>query len=207
MKRFLSTSTAIISLGFFWFSFAKIIKKDEVLLVDSGVSVSLRPVEGLAFGEIRATGDIDATPEEVFALLWDISSHKNFMALVKDSSNLSLETNKRTDHIIFKGGLPGVKDRDVVSETKITVHSEQKIAFQYRQLEGVGPAPSDDMVRLTLRQGGWELLALDGGKRTRANYRFRSDPGVEIGLKILHNFTAKNVVGLYEAIREQLKKQ
>jgi uncharacterized protein YndB with AHSA1/START domain len=207
MKRFFSAIIVAISIHFFWPTFAKTSPKDEVLLTASNVTVSHRAVENLSFGEIRATGEIDATPEEVFALLWDISSYKDFMSMVRDSSNLSLDTNIRTDHIVFAGSFPGVKDRDVVSETKITVQSDQKIAFQYRQLEGVGPAPKKDVVRLTLREGGWELIAIDGGKRTRANYRFRSDPGVEIGIKILQNFTAKSVVELYESIRARLKKK
>jgi uncharacterized protein YndB with AHSA1/START domain len=206
MKSCFATIPIILSLSFS-LGFAQPSTEDELLEEASGVTVRVHPVKDLAFGEIRATGEFDATPEEVFDLLWDISSHKNFMALVKDSSNISLEANKRIDHIVFSGSLPGVKDRDVVSETKVTVKTEQKIAFQYRQVEGVGPEPSKDVVRLKLRVGGWELIPIDGGKRTKANYWFRSDPGVDLGVKVMQKFTAKNVVDLFEAIRTQLKKK
>jgi uncharacterized protein YndB with AHSA1/START domain len=204
MTRTWSGLLMLAWVGFGGLGFAK--GTDKLLTSSDGVSVYMRPVEGLTFGEIRATGEFNATPEEVFALLWDVPSSKDFMSIVKDAENISLSKMKRVDHIVFSGSLPGVKDRDVVSETKIKVRSEQKISFQYKQVEGVGPAPSKDVVRLTLREGGWELIAIDNGTRTRANYWFRSDPGVDLELKLLQKFTAKNVVALFASIEKKLKK-
>lgn len=185
---------------------AKAPTESDILQESAGVIVRFQPVKGFAFGELVAVGEIDAPPEKVFSLLWDIPSHKDFMSPIKDATNVSTSTTKRVDHIVFYAFLPGLKDRDVVSETTLAEKSTQKISLQFQQKEGVGPKPSEDYVRLTLREGGWELVPIDGGKRTKATYRLRTDPGVEMAAKIVQNFAAKGIVEVYEAIRGRLKK-
>jgi hypothetical protein len=156
--------------------------------------------------ELFAVGEFDAPLDEVFALLWDITSQKDFLDPVKDATNILEGTTSRIDYIIFYGGIIGLKDRDVVSETTIKEKTSQKIRLRFKQKESVGPAPSDACVRLTLREGGWDLTAIDDGKRTRAEFRIHTDPGVRLGNKLAHSFGAKTIIGVFEAMRVRLKK-
>jgi hypothetical protein len=185
--------------------FAKKSTEATLLREDEGITVKSRPVKGYSADELIAVGEFDAPPEEVFALLWDIPAQKEFVAPVKDASNVSESKTSRIDHVVFDAGLPGLKDRDVVSELKIKEKSAQKIWLKFKQKEDVGPAPSDKYVRLTLREGDWELTPLDEGTRTKALYRLRIDPGSAVGHKAALNFAAKTIIVVYKAMRKKLK--
>lgn len=193
------------AVGVAFFAHSSFAKKATLVKEESGVVVEAKPVKD-SVDELFAVGEFDASPEEVFALLWDITAQKEFMAPVKNATNISEGTTSRVDHIIFYGGFLGVKDRDVISETTIKEKSSAKIKLRFKQKESVGPAPSDDCVRITLREGGWDLIAIDGGTRTRAEFRIHTDPRVKIGNKIAQNFGAKTIIGVYEAMRTRLKK-
>ena len=192
---------ALVATLFAYPSFAK----NTIIKEASGVVVEAKPVKG-SVDELFAVGEFDAPPEKVFALLWDITAQKEFMAPVKDATNISKGTTSRVDHIVFYGGVIGLKDRDVVSETTIKEKTSQKIRLRFKQKESIGPAPSDDYVRLTLREGGWDLTAIDEGTRTRAEFRIHTDPGINLGNKLAHSFGAKTIIGVFEAMRAKLKK-
>ena len=187
------------------FAYPSHAKNNSVIKEASGVVVEAKPVKN-SVDELFAVGEFDATPEEVFALLWDITAQKEFMAPVKNATNISEGATSRVDHVVFYAGVMGLKDRDVVSETTIKEKSSQKIKLRFKQRENIGPAPSDDYVRLTLREGGWDLTAIDDGKRTRAEFRIHTDPGVKFGKKLSHSFGAKTIIGVFEAMRAKLKK-
>jgi uncharacterized protein YndB with AHSA1/START domain len=202
MKRIIITFLLLLTFDIV-LSFAK---KSETTTIqeDAGVTVKVKPVKN-SMGVLIATGEINATPTEVFDLLWDIPKHKDWMAPIKEATNVSEAALTRVDHIVFHAILPGLKDRDVVSRATITEKTDKRIKFQFKQTESIGPSPSKDYVRLTLREGGWELVAIDDGKKTRATFRIHTDPGVEIAEKVAQNFAAKGIIDVYEAIRGELK--
>jgi hypothetical protein len=159
-------------------SFAK--KSEAVTLQEeAGVIVKAKPSGG-SVDELFAIGEFDAAPKDVFDLLWNIPSHSKFMSPIKEATNISENTTSRIDHIIFHAILPGIKDRDVVSKTTITEKTDARIKLQFKQTDAAGPTPSKDLVRLTLREGGWDLVPIDctltQASRSHRSWRRPSQP-------------------------------
>jgi hypothetical protein len=69
-----------------------------------------------------------------------------------------------------------------------------------------GPPPRHGVVRVTLHEGEWHLEPIDGGRRTHAVYRMKLDLGGSLPGWMGRGRAAKEVPGLFEAIRQQLSR-
>jgi hypothetical protein len=179
---------------------------DEPLTISEGVSVWVKSSPGEAIGEITAEGEFDASPEEVFAVLWDVPSQVDYMPAVKKARRIISGETRQVNHLVIDPGVPMVKDRDLVSEATVLARSAERIVIAFKSAEeGVGPAPSEDYVRIPMQEGRWELTAIDGGRRTRAVYKLRTDPGGDVPKRAARSFAAKSLPGVFAAIRRRLK--
>jgi hypothetical protein len=179
---------------------------DEPLTTAEGVSVWVKSNAGSPLGEITAEGEFDAPPEEVFAVLWDVPSQADYMPAVKKAKRVISGETRQVNHLVIDPGVPMVKDRDLVSEATVLERSAERIVFAFKSAEeGVGPAPSEDYVRIPVQEGSWELTAIDGGRRTRAVYKLRTDPGGDVPKRAARAFAAKSLPGVFAAIRRRLR--
>jgi len=172
----------------------------EVIKEDSGVTVSVKPIPGSDLGELIASGTFEAAPDEVADLLWNTDAYPRWVPRVKDVENVSKSSTLRIDHFIFAAPTGG--DRDIVSEMKRTDKAD-KVVLQFQQKEGVGPAPTSGVTRLSKREGGWVLTGLPDGT-TSAVYRLRADPGVSMPTRMLQKLAAGGIVDLFSAVRKKL---
>lgn len=171
---------------------------------NGGVRVHMREVTGFPLGELTAIGEFNATPEEVFNILWDVASHDKFLPSVKLVQPVSVNATSRIDYVVLESGVPMVKDRDVVSERVIVKKTPSQIVYEFRNAkDGVGPEPVRTRVRIPLQEGRWELVAIEGG-RTKATYIVRTDPGGDVPQKALKSFALKSVPKLFEAIQARI---
>lgn len=177
---------------------------ERLLLEEDGVSVYLRTPKGSPVGELVAVGEIDAPPEEVFQVLWDVDSYPGFLPTIKETRPVSQDGESRVDYFIIDTVL-FAQERDLIAETAITEKNHARIVLEFQKApDSLGPASRGEYVRIPFHEGSWELLSIDGGQRTRATYRLRSDPGGKFPQKLMEEHAAKNVVAAYRALRERL---
>lgn len=120
--------------------------------------------------ELAAEGTFAASPERVRRVLLDYPSHAKWQKHLKENRILArgdgfLEVYQRLE-------LPVLDDRD------FTLHvtwGDDNAVLWMRFAAARGPAPVKGVVRVTDHSGGWRLEAVDGGKSTRAVYRFHID--------------------------------
>jgi len=170
----------------------------KVLKEESGVTISVNPVDGLDMGELVASGEIAASPKKISALLWSMDEYPDWVPRVKDVDTLNESELKRLDYFVFEA--PG-GNRDIISEATRS-EADGKIIIKFKQKEGVKYAPKEALTRLTLRQGIWELSPSAGG--TLVKYKLRADPGVDMNAKLLQNMAAKGILALFSAIKAEV---
>lgn len=203
MRRTKLLSTAPLALLLLWGAEAQAQRTLEALVESEGVTVRFRPPEeGEPVGQLIAEGEIDAPPEEVFAILWDTASQDEFMPSIEESRDLSVREDQKTAYFVLSTGVPLVPNRDVISETTITQRSPERIILTFRNVEG-GMGPVEGRVRVPFLRGSWELQAIDGGRRTRARYTVQADPGGNLPKSVVQDFTALTIPRVFEALRER----
>jgi carbon monoxide dehydrogenase subunit G len=176
----------------------------EVLLEEHGVTVRVRRVDGYPMGELTAIGEFDASPEEVFEVIWDVPSRDDMIPSIKSVQTISVGSTRRVDYMVIDTGVPMVKERDVVSEATVRKRTSSEIIIDFRARDGVGPEPVRNRVRIPVQEGRWELVALDGD-RTQVTYTIKTDPGGDIPKKAVRSFAAKSIPQLFDSIRDRIK--
>lgn len=152
--------------------------------------------------ELGAEADLPAPPERVQALLLDYSHHAEWVKGISKSALL-----KRAGNAIVvyqRLGLPVVADRDFT--LRVTWGREGDTLWtRFTTRNELGPPPVSGVVRVPSHQGEWLLRPIDGGKRTRATYRFKLDLGGSLPGWMGKNQAVKDLVGFFEAMRAKLK--
>lgn len=165
----------------------------------SGVIVYRRPDHAI---DLAAEGDIDAPPEVVQKILTDYASHPKWVHGLKESRILdehdhALDVYQRLD-------LPMLDDRDfVLHVTWGDKGGERYIRFTTAN-DKAPPLPRG-VVRIPLHQGSWDLIPVDGGRRTHALYEFRMELGGHLPMWMARGRAGKDVPALFESIRKQVQ--
>jgi hypothetical protein len=151
--------------------------------------------------ELGAEGNFAAPPAQVLAVLLDYDSHPKWVkglaeSRVLDRSDGALDVYQRLN-------LPVISDRD------FTLHVTWGGDGDGRWLRfgavNRGPAPRNGVVRVTTHTGEWHLEPIDGGRGTHAIYRFHLDLAGSFPSWMGKNRAGKDVEGLFEHIRDQLR--
>ncbi len=122
--------------------------------------------------ELAAVGTIAASPERVRKVLTDYPSHQRWQKHLKECRILargadSLDVYQRLD-------LPVIDDRDFTLH--VTWGNENDVTWmRFAAANDKGPGPVRGVVRVAEHQGSWRLEPIDGGRATRAVYRFHID--------------------------------
>jgi hypothetical protein len=135
-----------------------------------GVKVYRRdPTRGI---ELGAEGVLDAPPAAVLAVLRDYPNSGRWVDRVRESRVLAsgpsaLDVYQRLD-------LPVLDDRDFTLHVTWGQQGDA-LWLAFTTANDRGPAPRDGVVRVSTHEGSWWLTPVDGGRRTRAVYRFHLD--------------------------------
>ena len=171
-----------------------------------GIDVYTRAIEGASIKEFKGTGIIDATIEDVNAVLDDIPGLTRWMP---DCLVSKVIEKKGANHYILyqviKTPWP-LQHRDFAFETKITI-SPDKIIRTVKALSHPSVAPVDKYVRIIDMTGEW-ILKRHGndGEKTYAEYRIKSDPGGSIPVSVANSSSKKLPYQTILGLRKELVK-
>ena len=172
-----------------------------------GFAVYTREKEGVDVKEVKAVGQIDASPEKVFSIVSDYEHQVGNMPYIE-----KVQVFKRTDaDVTFwaQADFPMVSKRDWVIKSKLDKNLPGGIWRTSWSPAEVpeAPKPEDGVVRLKVNTGSWTLEPLDGGKRTLATYQLLTDPGGSIPTFIANKANTTALPKLFEQVRSRAEKQ
>jgi ribosome-associated toxin RatA of RatAB toxin-antitoxin module len=138
--------------------------------------------------EARKKFTIDATPEEVYAVLTDLEAYPSIFSdctgvLVldkEDDSWVMEQTVKIIKEFTYTLALKGVPNR----------------SLEWKQVEG--PFKTDE--------GGWYLTELPDG-RTEVEYRIKMEFGIPVPRSILSTILEKNLPSMFEELKTEVKRR
>ncbi len=169
-----------------------------------GVVIQSRLRPGSPLKEFRAVGQIEASPDVVFAVIDDAESYEQFMPYMAEAVVLKRE--KRSALLYQRLKLPLVSDRDytIVSKHETADGPDGKIhRVHWEAANQFGPAPKSGVVRVNLCEGGW--LLEPSAHATRATYNVYTDSGGAIPAFLANNGSCVAIRKLFEAVRKQVK--
>ncbi|MBS2024805.1 MAG: hypothetical protein JST92_20610 [Deltaproteobacteria bacterium] len=172
-----------------------------------GFGVWTREKEGTSVKEVKAVGEVDASPETVFNFVTNYENQKGNLPYVTDQKVFS-----RTDtEVVFwtTADFPLVSARDWVLKSTFKKNFDGgKYQASWAPIDlKEAPAPKDGIVRLKINEGSWTLEPLDGGKRTKATYYLFTDPGGSIPGFIANKANTQALPDLFEAVRSHCEKK
>jgi hypothetical protein len=151
--------------------------------------------------ELAAEGTFDASPERVRRVLIDYPNHRRWQKHLKENRILargvdSLDVYQRLD-------LPVLDDRDFTLH--VTWGADADVFWmRFAAMNERGPAPVQGVVRVTAHSGGWRLEPADGGKSTRAVYRFHLDLAGSFPAWMGKGQATDDIPELFDNIRKEL---
>jgi len=153
--------------------------------------------------DLVAEGDLDAPPADVAAILLDYAHAQALSPHVVQSQVLrqgvyDLDVYQRLH-------LPVVSDRDF---TLHVAHGRRGAAEWLRFFvdNRGGPPTQPHVVRVTLLNGGWDLVPTREGRATHARYRVQIDLAGTIPRWMVSDGSARDLPVLFEGLRRQLRR-
>lgn len=169
----------------------------------NGISVYTRVMEGSKLKEYMAVCEVDATPEQLVAILYDIDNYVNWMASVKEAELLEKD-GENVFYVYSEVKVPFPFDnRDQVTKSVIVddPDSDKKI-IEVEIVPDYRPEKKG-VVRIPFGEGNWEFIPLENGK-TKVNHRFGADPGGSIPAWVVNMFLVDAPVKTMEGLKEQV---
>lgn len=168
-----------------------------------GFGVYAREKAGSDLKEVRAVGEIDATPEKVFLDVSDYEHQVGNMPYVEEIKVFS----RTADQVKFwaRADFPMVSKRDWVLSSKLEKNlpgGVYRVSWEPTEVKEA-PPPQDGVVRLKVNTGSWTLEPLDGGKRTKATYSLFTDPGGSVPTFIANKANTTALPELFARVRKR----
>jgi len=166
------------------------------------LAIFVRDDAATGLREVRATGEMDAPPAEIFRVLTDYDHYTEFMPYTVGSKLLWREGNE----VVVWGMVdpPLIARRDWVTRSKLEPGGPGGV---YRTTwwpeDKLGPPPEPGVVRLTKNSGSWTLVPVDGGKRTRGTYFTATSPGGSLPEFIVKAVSTSGIPALFAALRQR----
>ena len=167
-----------------------------------GLAVYTREKDGLDVREVRAVGQMDASPARVFEVVSDYEHQVGRMPYVEKAQVFSREDSE----VVFwaQADFPMVSRRDWVLKSTLSKKLPKgvwRVSWEPTQVPAA-PLPADGVVRLEVNTGSWTLEPLDGGKRTLATYQLLTDPGGSIPTFIANKANTTALPELFSRVRK-----
>jgi hypothetical protein len=174
---------------------------------DNGIKIYSRMKDGENVAEMRAMGEMDAAPVEVWKAVRDYDGYTKNMPFTEYGKVLS---RSEGDKVIFFHSVvntPLVDKRDyiirLVDESDVS-KGMYRVSWRAATAEdGVEiPKEKGGVVRVKLNNGFWQLEPREGGKKTFATYYVHTDPGGSIPKMIANKGNTMAVPKVFEKIRD-----
>ena len=184
--------------------------KWELAAEETGLKVYSRTKEGTEIREMKAMGIIDATPQEVQAVVNGYADYKTTMPYIEEAKVLAKEDAKTT---LFYSRLntPLVDKRDYIircvdesdwKEGKGFLKSTWKVINDKDELVPV----KAEVVRVRVNEGYWLMEPRDDGKKTFTTYYVYTSPGGSVPNWIANKGNSLAVPKVFERIRAAVAK-
>lgn len=159
--------------------------------------------------EMKAEGVIDAPPEKVWKALRDYENYKKTMPYTEESKVVAREGGDKVIWFYSVVNAPFVDRRDyvikLVDESKWN-NGEGFLKVSWTAGNDKAPKKPDNVVRVQINDGYWQLEPRDGGKKTFAVYYVYTDPGGSIPRWLVNKANGSAVPDVFEAVRKAATK-
>ena len=173
-----------------------------------GVAWYTRSHPDSAFDELKATAQLDATPEELWAVLKDLEGWAKTMPSTDGSVIVARDAPGHT-LLYLRYVLPFIATRDTLIEVDEQPDVEGRWVLSWKAAplardaeRPIGPG----VVRLRVNEGRWQLEARDGGSHTLVTYQLLSAPGGDVPAFFVNRANTLAVPQTFEALRRAVRK-
>ncbi len=170
---------------------------------DDGVVVFRRDRSDSPLGEFKATGMIDASPEEVWKVLIRFTDYKRITPFAERTEIRKVEDGGKSTHLYVLTNPPMISRRDYT--VRYHDESEPEARLLKWELSGEGPPVVDGVVRVPHFEGYWRLESRDGGKKTFATCYLFSDPGGSLPAWLVNKLAGGGLRDFFRNIRGFVK--
>lgn len=145
----------------------------------NGIQVYTRSVEGSSLKEFMGKTTINASPEQIVALIKNVPSYTGWLHDCKEAKMLNEKS--RTDWTIYlRNGAPWpVNDRDVVIQARMTESKDGKVVISMKESSTPNIPTKSGVVRIPSLKGYWKITPTEDGK-SEVVYQAHTDPGGNI---------------------------
>lgn len=166
----------------------------------NGVKIYLKTAEGSALKDYKAYMTVNASIEQVSALIEDVSSYPKWTFKVKSSEIIKVEDGKTYYYVVASA--PMVSNRDAVALIEKS-SSENGVRYDFEAALDLKPEV-DGLVRVTDMYGYWELT--DNGDGTTAVMQFlHTSPGGKIPDWMANTTSTDNPYTTFSNMKELLE--
>jgi hypothetical protein len=175
---------------------------DDGACCEYGLAVFTREKPGVDVKEVKAVGQVDASPERVFEVVTDYEHQVGNMPYVQDQAVFSRTEKDVTFWAV--ADFPLVSRRDWIVRSRLEKDlpgGVYRAAWEPAQVEGAPAA--DGVVRIKVNSGSWTMEPIDGGRRTLATYQLLTDPGGSIPTFVANRANTKALPELFARVRRR----
>lgn len=169
---------------------------------DDGITVWTRDVQGSSVREVKAQGAIDAPIDRIWDVLVSVEKYTEFMPYVLEAK--VLERPSASESVEYQRIDPPFVDmRDYVLRVQLDKNTTTGVYKRtWSPVEGKGPQPCSDCVRLTVVDGSWTLERV-GEQQTLVTYYLYTDPGGSIPAWVANKANSTSVPDLLTAVKKR----
>ncbi|TKD12277.1 START domain-containing protein [Polyangium fumosum] len=152
--------------------------------------------------EFAAEASFPAPPEQVRRALLDYANHQKWQERLKENKVLA----RNADSLVIyqRLDLPVIDDRDYTIQ--VTWGAEGPILWmRFAAANERGPKPVADVVRVNTHEGAWRFDP-EGGKGTRAVYRFHLDVGGNVPSWLGKGQAKDDIIDFFVRLNKELPK-
>jgi hypothetical protein len=175
----------------------------QVVRERDGITFSKRPGKSEQFPVFRGQGTVRANIFEVFAVIYDVPRHRQWMYRCAEARLLGQEGVTRL--IVYnRTALPWpVADRDVVLATALDV-DEDSVTIHFRSNSAQSLAVPNRVVRMTHFEGHFKLTAR-AQQLTDVEYVVAADPGGRVPQWMANLYVARLPLDTLRGLRQQVQ--
>lgn len=177
----------------------------EVISEREGITVSRRAVQGRAFPQLRAVGEVPGTPYEILAVLLDVPAHVKWLPDCIESRTLSRLDAWR--YIIYtRTDAPWpVSDRESVIENEVIfLDPPRKVKVTFEAVPAPEVARARGTVRMKAVNGYYSIEAIDE-RRSLVQYELDADPAGTLPAWLVTMQSTRNPMQTIAGLRTRLQ--
>jgi hypothetical protein len=171
-----------------------------------GVAVMRRERAGTDKHEMKASGIVDAPPDEVLKIVRDFPNHKKIMAYTDKSDVIATEEDGKVVHLYILSAAPLIDKRDYA--LKYVDVSDWQDGKGYYQLSFSAsdkvPPETKGVVRVKTIEGYWKMEPREEGKKTFLTYYLFIDPGGSLPTMIVNSLSGSGLKDVIKAVRKSV---